>query len=179
MSNCIEEGTSLPDKIILDSDLIGVSPWLMGQIIFFLMMVLPLGITAIESSYHTDLGINQTAPQLYSVLWILNDLGLFFNAMWFDYEFIMMAFPTIILNIIFILIIIGYYRGMISRNNTIIVGIFSFLIPLGVTMLRDGIFLSGGGYVGPLPFLSIVGLLMLCRVRGPELFRKDSLLDSK
>ncbi len=168
----VHEGlTSLNGDANSDSDLVGVRPWLMGQIMFFLMMVLPLGSIPIE--YHVDWWFPRYAPRIYGVLWTF-DLSPYsyefaLNTMWVDYSFFMLIFPTFILNVIFILALIQYYKGMIDRNITFLVGVLSVLTPVVVTMLTTGIFLAGGEYVGPLPFLFIVGLIMLYRVRGPEI----------
>ena len=154
-----------------DSDLVGVRPWLMGQIMFFLMMILPLGSIPIE--YPIGWWLPLYAPRIYGVLWTFDfdpySPGFALNTMWFDYNFLMLIFPTFILNVIFVLVIVGYYKGMINRNITLLVGVLSVLIPVGATMLTTGIFLAGGEYVGSLPFLFLAGLIMLYRVRGPEI----------
>ena len=163
-----------------DSDLVGVRPWLMGQIMFFLMMILPLGSIPLE--YPIGVWFPSYAPRIYGVLWTF-DFGPYLhgfalNTMWFDYNFLMLIFPTLILNVIFVLVIIGYYKGMINRNITILVGVLSVLIPVGATILTTGIFLAGGEYVGSLPILLIVSLIFLHRVPGPEIITTESISDA-
>jgi len=163
-----------------DYDLVGVRPWLMGQIMFFFMMILPLGCIPIE--YEVDWWPRVYAPRIYGVLWTYDfdpySPGFALNTMWVDYNFLLLIFPTFILNVIFVLVLVGYYKGMINRNITILVGVLSVLIPVGATILTTGIFLAGGEYVGSLPILLIVALIFLHRVPGPEIIKTESFSDS-
>jgi len=143
-------------------------------------MILPLGSIPIECQIGWRFLVY--APRIYGVLWTFDldpySRGFSLNTMWFDYNFLMLIFPTFILNVIFVLVIIGYYKGMINRNITILIGVLSVLIPVGATILTTGIFLAGGEYVGSLPILLIVALIFLHRVPGPEIIATESFSDS-
>lgn len=105
----------------------------------------------------------------YGVLWYFDSFNLSLNTLWFDSYYLLHALPIIVLNLIFIIEIVGYYKAMVSRRRVIIVGVLSFLIPLIIsTTTTMVVFPIPGVYAGPLPFLLFTGLLLLYRIPGPE-----------
>lgn len=147
----------------------------MGQILFFLMMVLPLGTFPVEVVYVDWFGPVRYSAMLYGLLWNLNSLEISLNTLWFDSAFLFLALPVIVLDIIFVFEIVRYYKALVSRKHVIIVGALSFLMPLLISTITLMVFPIAGVYVGPLPFMIITGLLLLYRVPGPEIDRPDHL----
>ncbi len=154
-----------------ESELVGVSPLMMGQILFFLMIVVPLGAIPVLVPVPFDLEWFYYVPMVYGIFWTLIGTQFELNFAWFDYNFLLHVTPTIILNIIFILFIVRYYNAIASKWDTIAVGIFSFLFPLGIDLFLCGYFSIEGAftesYYGPYPLMLIIGLIMLYRVPGP------------
>jgi len=146
----------------------------MGQILFLLMRVLPLGIFAMECFIGWGGRVLYSAMP-YGILWNLNLLEISLNTLWLDSVFLIQAIPVIVLNIIFVFEVVRYYKALVSRKHVIIVGALSFLIPLVHTVLVIGLLPLTEAYYGPLPFLLITGLLLLYRVPGPEIDRPDHL----
>ncbi|MFW9843874.1 MAG: hypothetical protein ACFFEV_04805 [Candidatus Thorarchaeota archaeon] len=155
--------------------LVGVKPWLMGEILFLLLLVIPLGI--IEGSVPDShfLGVDIIVPKTYGLFWIFNTLQIDLNTLWFSYEFLMLTVLTLILDTIFVLVIIGFYKGLFSRRILLVVSVLSFLIPAITIGLTSGLIREGAGYVGPLPILQIIGALMVFRVPGPTRETWDTL----
>ena len=167
----VEGFVALTDDLVLESDLVGVPPWLMGQILFFLLVVLPIGTIPVEV-YGTDWlwnGFARYTAMMYGLLWKLNSFQFAPNDLWLDPAYLLFAIPVIVLNLIFVFEVVRYYKALISRKHVVIVGTLSFLIPLALAVLTRALIPASDSYFGPLPFLLIAGLLMLFKVPGPEI----------
>jgi len=148
----------------------------MGQILFLLMMVLPLGTFPVPVYFYVDwFGPIIYSATPYGILWYFNSLEFSLNTLWLDPSFLFLALPVIILNIIFVFEVVRYYKALVSRKHVMIVGALSFLVPLVYTVLVSWYFTVSQVYFGPLPFLLITGLLLLYRVPGPEVDQPDHL----
>ncbi|MGY5859138.1 MAG: hypothetical protein RTU63_07200 [Candidatus Thorarchaeota archaeon] len=154
---------------VIESDLVGVRPWLMGQIQFFLMLIIPLGSIPVATLGYDWYLYTRYISMPYGLLWKLEGLNISFNTLWGDSYFLVQAIPILVLNIIFVLEIVRYYKALVSRKRVVIVGALSFLIPLIISTISFMVFPISEAYVGPMPFLLIAGLIMLYRIPGPEI----------
>ena len=167
----IEGFVSLTDDLVLESDLVGVEPWLMGKILFFLMMVIPIGTIPVER-YGVDWlwsSFARYTAMMYGLFWKLDSFELSPNNLWLDPAYLLFAIPVIVLNIIFAFEVVRYYKALVSRKHVLIVGTMSFLVPLLLAMITRVLLPESAAYFGPLPFLLIVGLLLLYKIPGPEI----------
>ncbi|MBN2230494.1 MAG: hypothetical protein JW779_12980 [Candidatus Thorarchaeota archaeon] len=155
------------EKTKHDSGLVGISPCFIGQILFILLCVVPLGLFAsLEYVHWSWMSI---VPVFYGLIWtFFSYRGFSLNTYWLDSEFLMHAFPTVIFNIIYVVVIYGFYEGMISRRNTVLAGIASLVVPFLTSLVTNNLFLTTGEYVGPLPILFLLSLVLFYRIPGPE-----------
>lgn len=145
----------------------------MGEILFFLMLILPLGL--FPSLEYVTWSWQQLIPVLYGLFWTWDFQKISLNTHWLNAEFLTYVFPTIVFDIILILAVIGFYEGIISSRNTILIGISSTLVPLSTSIVTNSLFMQNGAYVGPLPFMFLFSLILLYKVPGPEHVIREAL----
>jgi hypothetical protein len=141
----------------------------MGQILFFLMMALPLGTFPVENHSNWWFDVVEYVAMPYGILWKLESLTLSPNTLWLAPSFLFLAIPVVVLNAIFVFYVVRYYNALTSRKHVITVGFLSFLIPLVYTVLVRQLLPESPAYFGPLPFLLITGLFLLYKIPGPEI----------
>lgn len=171
----------MADNFQGEFDLIGVNPWLMGGILSLLMCFVPLGF--FPSLEYIHWSWRSIIPVLYGLIWVFwisstDYFDISINYHWYELEFLTYALPTIIFNMIFILVIIGFYKGLISRRNTLLIGVLSTLLPLFLLLATNDLFLASGEYVGPLPVLFSLALIFLHKIPGPEKVPRNQLKPS-
>lgn len=159
----------------MESDLIGINPWLIGEILFLIWFIIPLGF--FPSEYYPNWDMQRITPFLYGLFWTWHFLGFSINTHWFDINFLSYTFPTVFLSFIYILVIITFYDARCSLRTTLSVGLASVLLPFLPLFATNNLFIEDGGYTGPLPILFILSLILLYRVPGPEIITETELDD--
>ncbi len=153
------------DEYSTEMELYGVSP---GVIAFFMILItatMPLGF--VPESWILP-------SMVYALLWVY-PLGGYFNPgpfgifpiIIFDPVWIYATLPFTILNVVYAIWVVRYYKANTSRYNAAMVGLVSIIFPPLLTIYFSGM---AGGFkpIYPIPIQFILGLIMLWKIEGPE-----------
>ncbi|MFW9832765.1 MAG: hypothetical protein ACFFEK_02125 [Candidatus Thorarchaeota archaeon] len=154
------------DEYSTEMELYGVSPNFIAFIMFFTMLLAPLGYVPefIDSIFYFSID-----PKVYSFMW-----QIFFDPFHFDFHFALVSFPEMffmlpftILNWVYAYLIVRYYQGKTSKYLPVMVGTLSVLVPLLASIYWSVIHVQSE-IIYPIPLQFIIGSLLLWRIEGPE-----------
>jgi len=159
-----------------EMELYGVSPWVIGFIMFIISLITPLGIV-LSNGTLIALTAWYGAPFIYGLLWVFEWSyygDFYFSSIRFlDLSYMWMLIPLSIFSILYIRQIIRYYFGRSSRDSAVMVGILSIIFPSLVWLLTSSslaLLLGTYGFalIIPIPIQFIAGLIFLRKFEGPE-----------
>jgi hypothetical protein len=148
------------DQYTTEMELYGVSPGVIAFIMIFVTASVPLG-------FFPEM-------MVYSVLWViplgyiifLSPYG-FFPFYFIDPFAIFVTLPFTILNVVFAVWVVRYYKAKTSRDTVVLIGMLSLLLPPALVIYltaMTGTIL----FLYPIPIQFIVGLIIMWRIEGPE-----------
>jgi hypothetical protein len=153
------------DQFSTEMELYGVSP---GVVAFFMILItatVPLGFIPESSILFPSM--------IYGLLWVYT-LNLPFGAPFgnlpiiiLDPIWIYITLPLTILNVVYAIWVVRYYKAKTSRYNVAMVGLVSIILPPLLIIYFSGM-LGGFELIYPIPIQFILGLIILWRVEGPE-----------
>jgi hypothetical protein len=154
------------------SELYGVTPKLIAQIMILVTLIVPLGY--ISSGWHANLFLfwDPGVIGVYGLLWFLGSGFEFNHGLHFLQPNVIV--PTLILgifNILFVLQIWKYYMRKTSLRRVLLIGIASLIYPALLDFMSTigYVTISMIGIVWPIPIQFIIGLILLYKIPGPEL----------
>jgi hypothetical protein len=150
-----------------EKELVGVSPWVIGEILAIITLLVPLGIMPTEGQIvFYDLWL--FGPFIYGLLWVL-DSGSFissFTLHFIDLSYMLVMVPLSIFSILYVRQIVRYYLGKSSRDSALFAGILGIIFPSVVSLVWPISF--GIVIIIPIPIQFLIGLYILHRFEGPE-----------
>jgi len=153
------------DQFSTEMELYGVSP---GVVAFFMILItamVPLGFIPESSILFPSM--------IYGLLWNYSS-NLPFGAPFgnlpiivLDPYWIYITLPLTILNVVYAIWVVRYYKAKTSRYNVVMVGLVSIILPPLLIIYFSGM-LGGFELIYPIPIQFILGLIILWRIEGPE-----------
>jgi len=174
-------GLYISEETDSETDLYGVSPWLIGQLMFIVTILVPIGYVPMDNGI-----IVVTSwlfgPFLYGLLWVwfLSSQSPFVipGFSLFNLQYMWILVPLSIFSILFLRQMVRYYQGKSSRDSVLVVGFLSFLFPslvcliqtllVSLIQIQSALDLSQFSIVIPIPIQFIIGLVILHKIEGPE-----------
>jgi hypothetical protein len=159
----------LPDASDSGSDLIGVSPRLIAEIMGIITLIVPFGIIP-TSVTMINIGLVFEQPIIYGLLWVYTPISVIHYSV-YNFYFTWITIPFSILNVLYFRHVVRYYQGKTSRYNATWMGVFSITLPTIFSLATTGIFnpFLIFGFIGPIPIQFIAGLIIMHRIPGPML----------
>jgi hypothetical protein len=153
-----------------EPELVGVSPGVIAIFMTFLTLIVPLGFFTSNVIVLFDWYIG---PGVYALFWAFGHTPGSWGIIPFHFfspTFLKLAFTLGIFNILYVVQIVRYYQGKVSKNSVIMVGIISLAYPTVFALVSTAISLSlvMVGAVWPIPAQFLVGLIFIFMLPGPE-----------
>ncbi|MFX1332002.1 MAG: hypothetical protein ACFE9W_10610 [Promethearchaeota archaeon] len=159
------------------SDLYGVSPTIIAEIMAFVTIFTPYAIIPAQWAWLFLTDVFYSQPLFYSLLWV-------FTPRFHDNLLIALIQPEILwstvpyslFNIVFAVKVVRYYQGKANKFSVIKYGLVSLMIP---SILLTCVLSFGSsdlvvlGPVWPIPIQFLVGLALLHFVSGPTTAREE------
>lgn len=152
-----------------EPELIGVSPAVIALFMTIVTLMVPLGFFTSNIIVLFDWYIG---PGVYALFWAFGNspyLG-FSGFHFFSITFLKLAFTLGIFNLLYVVQIVRYYQGGVSRRSVILIGVISLVYPTLVALISTAISLPiiMVGIVWPIPAQFLVGLIFVLLLPGPE-----------
>jgi len=161
----------MADAKISEPELVGVRPGVIAFFMTIITLIAPLGFFTSNIIVLLDWYIG---PGVFAVFWAYGSTpgGLSptpFHV--FSIPFLKMAFTLGIFNLFFLIQIIRYYQGKVSRRNVLLIGLISLVFPTLFAFVSTaiGLPLAIVGIVLPIPIQFIAGMIFMFKLPGPEL----------
>jgi hypothetical protein len=150
--------------------LVGVSPGVIAIFMTLLTLIVPLGFFTSNIIVLFDWYIG---PGVYALFWAFGHTPWSWGAIpfhFFSLSFLKLAFTLGIFNIIYVVQIVRYYQGKVSKRNVIITGLISLIFPTLFAFISTAISLGPAliGFVLPIPAQFLAGLIFVQMLPGPE-----------
>jgi hypothetical protein len=147
-------------------ELIGVSPSLIAEIMGIITLIVPFAI--IPTSAPSIFGIIYSQPFIYGLFWVYTPISIIQYSI-YTFDLTWLTVPLSTLNLVYLVQVVRYYQGKISRSEAIWTGIFSLVFPTILFLLAAEILNPFGifGLIIPVPIQFIAGLTLMYRVPGP------------
>lgn len=130
------------DEYSTEIELYGVSPGIIGVIMFFVSISFPFGF--IFGAFGIPLALIFIFVNPYALL------------------------PLTIPNILYAIRIVKYYQGKSTKSSAIIVGLLSVILPPIIILPLSWISIGILHVFLPIPIQFIAGLILMWRIEGPE-----------
>jgi hypothetical protein len=148
------------DEYSTEMELYGVSPYVIGFIIFLVTVLVPHGF--IPEWVGLPWGVLWS--MIYSVFYAIKGHSIVFLSI----EEIFSLIPFILLNLFYAYWIVRYYQGKRSGFAVVAIGLLSLFLPLFLANLFFLLGLASFRLIIPIPIQFMVGLIVLWRIEGPE-----------
>ena len=150
------------DEYSTEMELYGVSPTIIGMVMFAITMIVPFGFVSDWIGFPWGV---IWFPMIYSLFWGFGHYRFFI----FSIQDITAFLPFTLLNWLYVYWIVRYYQAKRTGFAVIAVGLLSLFLPGAVTVLWSLLIVGHLVIIYPLPIQFILGLLILRRIEGPEL----------
>lgn len=149
------------------SDLVGVSPWVIAEIMGIITFIVPFGIIPTSVTI-TSTWLVFEQPIIYGLLWVYAPFSIFHFSVC-DFYLTWITIPFSVLNLLYFRQVVRYYQGKGSRYSAIWMGAFSITLPTIFSLATTGVFNTSFslGFIGPIPIQFVIGLIILYRFPGP------------
>jgi hypothetical protein len=152
------------DEYSTEMELYGVSPGVIAIIMFTISVFVPYGYLPEGLEM---LGGFWGGSVTYSLLWVYQSRSyVSFGLRIFPLDLIF-TFPLCALNLLYARWIVKYYQSKSTRYSAVTIGLLSLILPAAIIFYVGSFF---GLYIVlyPIPIQFILGLLILWRIKGPE-----------
>ncbi|MFW9843875.1 MAG: hypothetical protein ACFFEV_04810 [Candidatus Thorarchaeota archaeon] len=154
-------------------EIFGTSPRVIAFFMILISLLVPIGI--VPTYAYMLFGLpDDVSFAIYGLiwLWIPNvDAALAYTLMLYFIVYVWMTWPLTLVNYLYIVQIVRYYRGDCIRYSAVWIGLLSVTIPTIFAYITTGIVTPGGEFalVGPIPLQFIAGLIFMYKIPGPEM----------